>query len=308
MTAPAIVLLNPTADGGRAAALRRPMEQWLARHAPGVPLLAPASADAALATLMVTATRTRVVLVGGDGTVHAMLPAFLRCGHRLGLVAAGSGNDLARALGMHGLDWRKALAYGLKGRVAPIDIGQLQTEHETSHFVSSLAAGLDAQIAAYAAGAPKALHGRARYVWATATGLLRASPTEARVWVNGALEHEGRLLMASLLNTPSYGSGMPIVPSARLDDGRLDAVLLDALGPLRLAGLFVRMLRGRHVGHPAVRLLSGQKMLIDAHRPLALAADGEPLPEASRFTVQVLPRAVYAAGLHALASRPPRGG
>jgi len=130
------------------------MERWLAHHAPGVPLLAPGNADAALATLMVVAPLTRVVVVGGDGTVNQLLPAFLRCGHRLGLVAAGRNNQLAQALGVAQLDWRRALAYALKAPTAPIDVGELHAEQSTHYFVADLAMGYSAELSEQMQQAP----------------------------------------------------------------------------------------------------------------------------------------------------------
>ncbi|MEO8299063.1 MAG: diacylglycerol kinase family protein [Burkholderiales bacterium] len=302
MQDPAIVLLNPVAGQGRAAALRRPIEQWLAKRMPQVPLLAPSSADAALATLMVIAPRTRVVVVGGDGSVQAMLPAFLRCGHRLGLLPAGTNNHLARALGVHGVGWPKALAYALKAAVAPLDIGQVQTEDDTAHFVASLHAGFDAQVAARLQRAPRLLRGLPRRLWTVPAAWLQHAPTEARIWVNGELEYEGRLSSANVLNAPTPGTSLPahaIAAEPRFDDGRLDALVVPALGLWSV----LRLLAG-HPAHPAsLYQLCGQKLVIDAGRPLALAADGDPLAPASRLTVQVLPRALYAAGRHAARPR-----
>lgn len=293
---PAIVLLNSAAQGGRAAALRRPMEQWLAHHAPSVPLLAPGSADAALATLMVVAPLTRVVVVGGDGTVNQLLPAFLRCGHRLGLVAAGRNNQLAEALGVAGLDWRRALAYALKAPTAPIDVGELHAEQSTHYFVADLAMGYGAELSEQMQQAPAFLRGRARQLWARLAAWGHVQSVDTQVWVNGQLEHDGPLLLGSVLNADSV--------SGELNNGRLDAVLLS--GPKRRgwAQLLPQLIQPKPgesgLTRPSsAQWRSGNKWLIDARSPLRLAVDGERLASLSRFSVQVLPRAVHAAGRHA---------
>ncbi|MEX8517348.1 MAG: diacylglycerol kinase family protein [Leptothrix sp. (in: b-proteobacteria)] len=292
----AIILLNPLAGGGRAKALRQPMQRWLEHFAPAVPLLAPDNVDEALATLMITATRTRVVLVGGDGTVNVLLPALLRRGHRLGVVPAGRGNDLARALGVNELKWSVALRYALHAPTAPLDLGQLEFEGGARLFASSLAVGYDAAVAQQARNAPSWLgNGRACAGWAALRAWISQHPSELKVWLDGKLEHDGPALLASVLNTPTYHNGVPAAPQALLDDGQLDTLLVDRPGRIGLLRLLPRLWTGHHLGRPGVRLLSCKKMLIDASTPLELAVDGEPITAAARFSVQVLRRALQVA-------------
>lgn len=298
-----VVLLNPEADGRRSLALRRPIEAWLARNTPGVSLLVPNSPDEAQATLAILAARSRVVLVGGDGTLHRMLPAILRCGHRVGLVPAGNNNDTARALGIDTLSLPEALAYALHAPTAPIDLGQIDTEGETRHFVTCLCAGFDAAIAEGVQSAPTWLRGKPRYLWSGARAWLNLRPHELRVWVNGQLEHDGAALLVSVLNSPTCHGGIPAAPAARIDDHRLETLVVGRVGRLRALPLMLRMTRARHVHPPLVSLHSTRKMLVDATVPLALSVDGEALPPAARFSVHVLPRALHLAGAHMLAER-----
>lgn len=293
---PAIILLNGQAGGGRASALRQPMQRWLDHFAPNVPLLTPESIDGSLATLVITARRTRVVLVGGDGTVNAMLPAMLRRGHRLGLVPAGRSNDLARAIGVADLPWSVALRYALFAPTAPIDLGQVEFDDGARLFASSLAAGYDAAVARHAHDAPAWMgNGRACAAWAALRAWISQHPNELRVWINGQLEHDGPALLASVLNTPTYHSGVPAAPQAVLDDGLFDTLLVARAGRIGLLRLLPRLWTNHHLGRPGVRLLPCKKMLVDAAEPLELAVDGEPLPAASRFSVQVLTRALQVA-------------
>lgn len=306
MPTPAIVLLNTAAHGGRAAALRRPMERWLSHHAPGVPLLAPGNADAALATLMVVAPRTRVVVVGGDGTVHTLLPAFLRCGHLLGVVPAGRTNHLAQALGITGLDWRRTLAYALGAPTAPIDVGELRSEQAPHYFAAGLSIGYGAELAEQWQRAPAPLNGPARQLWARSLAWRRARSVETQVWSNGQLEHDGPLLLGHLLNAP----GGEHDHDSRLDDGRLDALLLARPRRLGWARVLPQLLRPEPEDSVLTQPTgsawsSGSQWVVDAKAPLRLAADGEPLPSLRSFRVQVLPRAVLAAGRHAAQAAAP---
>ena len=298
-----VVLLNPHANGGKALALRRPIEAWLARNSPGVALLVPDSIDQALATLAILAARSRVVLVGGDGTLNRMLPAILRCGHRVGLVPAGKRNDTARAMGIDGLQWPEALAYALHAPTGPVDLGQLDSETETRHFISSLCAGFDASIAQRVTDAPLWLRGAPRYLWAGALAWSGLHPRELRVWVNGQLEHDGSTLLVSVHNTATSHGGVPAAPGARIDDHRLDTLVVGDIGRLRALSLMWRLARARHVQPPRVSLYSTHKMLVDATEPLPLVIDGEVLTPVARFSVHVLPRGLHLAGAHMLAER-----
>jgi YegS/Rv2252/BmrU family lipid kinase len=302
-----VVLLNAQADGGRALALRRPIEAWLAHNVPGVSLLMPVNAEAAQAMLMILAPCTRVALVGGDGTLHSLLPALMRCGHRVGLVPAGSGNDVARALGVAQLHWAEALAYALHAQTAPIDLGQMESEIGSRYFVSSFSMGFDAAVAARAQQPPRWLPNRHRYLWATLRELVHAQPRRLRLSTDGRTVHEGPALFAAVLNTPTYGSGIPAVPTARLNDHWLDLLVAGDVGRLRALSLLPRLLRGQHMRSPEVTLHSFRRAVIESDEPLPLAADGEVLPSARAIAVQVLPKALHLAGAHTLNAVKPRG-
>lgn len=294
-----VALLNPQANGGRAVALRRPIEAWLAHNAPGVSLLAPANAEAAQALLVILAPRTRVALIGGDGTLHRLLPALMHCGHRVGLVPAGSGNDMARALGVANLAWPEALAHALRAPVRPIDVGEVMVEAGEAPgqycFASSLSVGFDAQVSARVSTVPSWLSGRGRYLWATLDCLRRAQPQPLRIWADGQAVHDGPALLAPVLNTPTYGCGIPAAPQARFDDHWLDLLVAGDVGRWRALGLLPTLLTGRHARRPEVALHSFRRLLVEAELPVALATDGEVLPPAQRFAVQVLPKALYVA-------------
>ena len=73
----ALVLLNPRAAGGRAAALLEPVRSWLAREAPGARLLETRSPDEAQVVLRELDEGGRVVAIGGDGTLHHLLGPLL---------------------------------------------------------------------------------------------------------------------------------------------------------------------------------------------------------------------------------------
>lgn len=306
MSTQAVVLLNPLAGGGRARALRQPIQRWLTRYAPGVPLLAPDNAEAARATLMVMAPRTRVVLVGGDGSLHHMLPAVLRCGHRVGFVPAGRHNEFATVLGLAGLGWEEALRYALHAPVVAVDVAQISVDQITSLFVTRLLAGQEAlhaqllhQGPAWLAGPGWA--GRLGDRWAGLRAGLGNTPFALRLWVNGRLQHDAQALGLAVANSPD--------PRTRLGSSLVDAVFETRVRATtgRHALLWARSRPQRFMalaeppqpgGETQVPLQWGGagKILVDAARPLHLMADGEVLPRSSRFSIRCLPRSLYVAG------------
>jgi diacylglycerol kinase family enzyme len=289
----ALVLLNPRAAGGRAAALVPRIESWLHDHAPGLQLAAVDGIDAALAAVARQPRGARIVLVGGDGTLHRMLPALLEGGCTLGLVPYGSGNDGARALGLAGLRWHDALALALRGAAVPMDIGELSWPLGRVPFASSLTGGFDSAVSERAQRSPGWLRGLPRYLAATLAELaaLRAWPLVVRA--DDAVVHEGPALFASVLNTPSFGSGMPAVPHARIDDGRLDLLVAGRFGRLATAAMLPRLLMGAHLSHPRVATRAIEHVAADSPADVPLAADGEPLGRARAWHVRVLPQALH---------------
>ncbi|MEX8495478.1 diacylglycerol kinase family protein [Sphaerotilus sp.] len=266
-----VALLNPGAGGGRAAELRRPIAAWLSRHAPGVSLLMPDSVHQARAMLTILAPRTRVVLIGGDGTVSAMLPALLQGGLKVGLVPAGRHNLLARTLGLDELRWSQALVFALRAPTAPVDVGLLDTGETVTHFIS--------QVRVDRAG-----------------GFGRWGAAGWSVWTDGQRLPTGtarRILLCNALPQWSTPEGLP----AQLNDGQFDAVVVGGAGrwlrwlrPLRPFGLPSAT---APVPHRQCRLLR-----IESDRPLSLRVDGEVLDAGRRVQIELLPRALDLAGSH----------
>lgn len=288
----ALVLLNRAAAGGRAARLEARMRDATHALAPRTAFAATATVDDARRCVEALPDGTRVVIAGGDGTVHALLPALVAGGHELALIAAGSGGDTARAFGVRPLGWADALRLGLHGAAHPIDLARVRTEHGRALVVSSLCVGFDAAIAERALHGPRALGGLMRYLLATLAGIAHLRPHAVRVSVDGRLLHEGEALFASALNTPTYGGGMPVMPTAAIDDGRLDVVVAGRFGRLGALAMLPRLLLGRHLGHPRVRRASFASLRVHADAPLPLAADGEPMRAARDVEVDAWPRAL----------------
>ncbi len=293
---PTLVMLNRQAGGGRAARLQRPMEQWLAQHAPGTELALPTSVEQARERLRQLPKASRVIVVGGDGTLNQLLAALLEQGHTLGLVACGSGNDTARALGLHRVAWADALAHALQGQPRAMDVGQARFDVNGATacvpFLSSFTVGFDSSVGLRALNGPRWLRGLPRYLLATLRELAHLRTWELQVQIDGRIVHDGVALFASTLNTPSFGSGMPAVPHAAIDDGQLNLLLAGRFGRTGTALMLPRLLAGWHLSHPRVQTQGFAQQWLRASTPVPLAADGEYLGETQELELRVLAAAL----------------
>lgn len=287
-----LVVVNAQARGGRAAALVPVLRQRLAELAPRAQLAVPASVDEARARVQAQPAGSRVVVVGGDGTLHQLLGALHERRAVTGLVPFGSGDDSARAFGLRGLPWQNALAHALSAAPRAVDLGEVTTPHEARLFVSSLAVGFDAAVAQRALAGPRWLAGLLRYLFATLGELATLRLHELAIELDGQPLHHGPALFASTLNTASYGGGMPAVPAARVDDGRLDLLLAGRFGRGQALAMLPRLLTGRHLSHPQVRTAAFAQGVITAPAALPLAADGEAMQPADRLKLRVRPAAL----------------
>ena len=304
-----IVLLNPHAAGGKAAALAEPVREWLAKQTgqqngqqtAQIRLEIPDTAEQSRQLIDALPRNSRVVVIGGDGTVNQLLPSLIAGKHTLALVPFGSGNDTARSLGLHGLPWQQALQHGLSGAVSRIDLGlaafQLGNEGDAQckisqnrsvPFISSFTTGFDSSIGLRAINGPKCLRGLPRYLLATLRELANLKTWQIEVNVDAKVIHSGEALFASTLNTRTFGAGMPAVPHARLDDGKLDVLLAGKFNVFETLLMLPRLLIGKHLSHSKVRTQAFETMTINSKTPIPLAADGEYLGVSTHVKISVL--------------------
>jgi diacylglycerol kinase family enzyme len=256
------------------------LADWLQTQAPKATLAAPEALADSLALLRRLPAGSRVVAVGGDGSLNRWLPAILENQLTLGLVPMGSGNDCARGLGLQGMPWQAALQHALHAPSRRVDTGwatwnNLQGQPHQTPFLSSLTAGFDSAVGLRALQGPRWLQGLPRYLWATLNELLHLRDWDLQVRLDGVTVHAGRALFASSLNTPSFGSGMPAVPHARMDDSQLNLLWAGPFTRLGALCMLPRLLMGWHLSHPRIDTHAYRHMDIACSQGVPLAADGE---------------------------------
>lgn len=241
----------------------------------------------ALAAEAVEAHHGVVIVCGGDGTVAEVLPSLARTRTALGLIPQGTGNDLARALGIP-----RSVAGAIRllhsHQPGVMDLGRCGNRW----FATVAAFGFDAEVSQIMEQGDAPLPGTAGYLLASLRHLRTYVPP--RVRLSGDFgETEQQVFLAAVANTPSYGGGLCIAPDASPDDGRFDVCIIDGgLSKATLLSLMPRIFWGGHVRHPAVQVLSSRQVRLEpldgAH---LLHADGEPL-ETTPTTLQIEARAL----------------
>ena len=287
------MILNPRARGGATARLQRPLQSLLSEAGLQHALLMPASVQAACHLVNALPACSRIIVAGGDGSVHALLPTILAGGHSLAIIPAGSGNDTARAIGVHKLGLKAALHHAIYGATMLVDVGQADfIDADSGHdrtvlFISSLSAGFDASISLRAREGPPWLSGMPRYLWATLTELRSLRTWPLQLTVDDDALHKGSALFATSLNTSSFGGGMPAMQHARINDGKLNLLLAGDIRLREVLHLLPRLLTGLHLGQPKVRHQDFEQLHIQSQEPVPIAADGEFLGSTKEIKIQI---------------------
>ena len=276
---PWTLIANPSAGGGRGRRAAENGQRRLREAGVDVTLALTRQRGEArdLAAAAVAGGCPVAVVCGGDGTVAEVLPELAGADTRLGLLPAGTCNDLARALGIPA-STEPALRVLLGGRSGPIDLGRCGR-----HWFATVAAfGFDAEVAEAAAAGLTPFTGTVGYLWEALRHLRRYRPPRVRLRGEfGALEQE--VFLAATANTSCYGGGMRICPDADPTDGLLDLCLVDGgVSPRVVLAMLPRIFRGGHVRSPAVRMLRSSWVEIEPldGRTMSLRADGEPMAAA----------------------------
>jgi diacylglycerol kinase (ATP) len=206
-----------------------------------------------------------LAVFGGDGTVNACLS---RTGNLPIVVApAGSGNDLARALGVNSIsDASRLLRCGHRER---IDIGRVRHDSEEELFANGIGLGLDGRVSA--------LHGRGlSYTAAAAASMARPLRFQAILTLDEQKPFAAEFLSLVVANGPYSGGGYLTAPAAKLDDGWMDLTMIEPVSRWKFLKSLPAAKRGDHVADPSVRTMRARQVVIESETPIPWHLDGEP--------------------------------
>jgi diacylglycerol kinase (ATP) len=264
------VLVNPTSGRGRGARLMQPVSDLLREGGLEPDVVVGRDGDEAFDRLRdrVAAGVDGVVAVGGDGLVNIALQVVGGTEVPLGIVPAGTGNDIARSLGLVPQDAPAAVRPVLAGQTRVIDLGRANGRW----FGGVLGSGFDSMVNERA-NRMSWPSGRSRYNLAILAELRTFRPVPYVLELDGE-RVETEAMLVAVGNGPSYGGGMRVTPDARLDDGLLDVTVLGPISKPEFIRVFPTVYKGTHVSHRAVTVRRARRVTLSSEGVTAYA-DGE---------------------------------
>lgn len=218
-----------------------------------------------------------VLVVGGDGTVRAVCEELAGTGISVGIVPAGTGNLLARNLGIP-LYLRSAVDVGLNGQDRAIDMVEVSGDKmEDATFLVMAGVGFDAAIMEGVNEGFKARVGWLAYVWAGLRALMFPA-IRIEVSVDGApfTRHRARTLVIG--NVGFLQAGLPLIPDAAIDDGLLDVVLLYPRRFLSWVPLAARVLTRNKRTDETITRMKGREVVVRTSAEAPRQLDGDLVP------------------------------
>lgn len=302
------VIFNPMVTG---KADRERLLRILEQHGHGAPVFIETTAEDPGTGQAAGAVRdgaTLVVVCGGDGTVRAAADALAGSGVPLVVVPCGTGNLLARNLGLP-LTPATALDAALSGTPHRLDLGRIEGDGLAStHFAAMSGAGLDAAMLEHTDDRAKSAVGWPAYLLAI-VGTLRTPRMRLTVRLDDAPVLHRTARMVLVANVGSVQGGLTLLPAARPDDGLLDLLILDPRGPggwMRALGVLMRGRRqnarpttvdtlvpeGTGTKGVPVEFLTFRRAELTFSAPQSRELDGDPVSHGRRLTAEVRPGAL----------------
>jgi diacylglycerol kinase (ATP) len=273
-----LVYWNPKAGGGKSGKVHRLVCRMLEKEH----LTYTSTERAADAARFAEEGPCTIMAIGGDGTFNYLINHLpLRDDVVLLPISAGSGNDLARMLHRTlnpARQLQEALHHGKKGSM---DVWKVNKHR----FLEACGMGFDGLVASKAASLASLFPSPLRYSLTVARHIFTAKAFPARILANGEEVWNGPLFMASVGNGFFAGGGYKLWPQARLDDGKMDVLLIGKINIIQRL-LYVLLVRsGAHVKLRVTRYFQTEKLELHSTQTLKVHTDGEPM-EGNNFMLE----------------------
>lgn len=282
-----IILLNPTAKRGKARRLLKRALDVFRQQSVRFEVRESQSSQH-LTELARGASEEKpdlIVSAGGDGTHHYVINGLFESEVPLGLLPLGTGNDIAKGVGMP-MDVRAAAGALLSGKEREIDLAQVGA----AVYACIAGVGFDSTVTGYANQHARWLSGSAAYTWSLLRCLPEYGPKQLEITADGESFSQD-VVFAVVGNNVSYGGGIRLAPRAKLDDGLLDICVIPYMSRLELLWWVPRAYRGEHLRHPRIKYLQAREITLRATSRMELFGDGEFLQELPA-TIEAVPRAL----------------
>lgn len=243
---------------------------------------------------------SRIVSVGGDGTLNEVLNGFYNGNYMkikedafLSFIPMGTGGDFAR---MFTTSSKPQRVYEVLADACeyPIDIVQgtytnWDGNRETSYFINVADIGLGCQTVYRVNQSSKAWGGFLSFLISALYSLVTYESQFLTVKVDDKEVYTGKACMVVVSNGSYFGGGMKIAPYANLSDGLLDITIVDDLSKIDIIKNIPGIYTGKHINHPAVTFFSGKKVELISPTELLVEFDGE-TPGIGNIELEIMPQ------------------
>ncbi|HWR08833.1 diacylglycerol/lipid kinase family protein [Sporomusa sp.] len=212
-----------------------------------------------------------LIVAGGDGTVHEVINAMLTEAVEvpLGIIPSGTCNDFASHLNF-GKDLSSCLNAVIGGQWRTVDVGRVNGEY----FLNVASAGLLTSVAHSVDTSLKNTLGRMAYYFKGLGELPSFRSLRVKVTADGQILNDDILLFL-VMNTGMVGSFPTLAPEAKIDDGKLDLLIVNKCSIPELMGLFLSIFSGRHISSSHIRHMQAADIYIECDEPVESDLDGE---------------------------------
>lgn len=289
-----LLIVNPTSGQGRAAREKRKLKDFAAR-VPGVELVVPGSAEETLELARSAGTNgfDRVLAAGGDGTINRVINGLDGSNIPMGIIPLGTGNVLARDLGIPCNDVASALEIIDAGKIRALDLGKVGDRL----FALMAGFGFDAEVVHEVSPAVKDIFGTMAFAGPVLQKLFTYTPSRFKLTFDNGPAYEANAYAVVVANCSSYAYNLQIAPHAMYDDGRLDVIIFED-GPgakLRFVGQALEVFFQKRINDPCTTYFKCESVLVEADPAVKMQVDGDVVGE-SGVKVEVAHQALNLIG------------
>lgn len=289
------IILNPYAGSGHAQKIWPTLKESLDNNHINYQLNLSKYPGHAIAIAKEFAEKTEMdnptkilLIIGGDGTLHQAINGLQQAKRNdipVAYLPCGSGNDFARAIGLSRNPETALQQLQDQAALQVYDIGfyHEHLKNEFGYFINNLGIGFDAFVVSTTNSAKRKkwlnkLHlGSLAYIFSLIEVFAKQDDFQLTVATNEQRDFYPHAFLVTTTNHPFFGGGVPIMPLAKMNDQKLDLVVVEKLNPFLFIWLFIKMLRGKHLNAPQLHHYQLDKLHLKTTKIEFGQADGEEL-------------------------------
>lgn len=277
-----LIIYNNNAGGGKAKKLFPQIESYLQEKGIDAEFLFTEYSGHAveLVELEKLNTYNGIIASGGDGTLYEVLNGYYNnkgeAKPPIGVIPNGTGNAFSKDLGLLAGDWKKAIDNIVAKNIKYIDVARYKANGGTRHFINIVGTCFVADIA------KRAIFwkflGNAAYTLAVLLEAINLKSTKTQIIIDGK-KLERDCTFVEVANSRYTGTTFIMAPNAKLDDGKLDVIIVNKLSRLRLFKILNTIYDGSHIHEKEVETYTAENISIITETPKTLVPDGEIMGE-----------------------------